>query len=248
MTRSNRHVVVNADDFGVSEVVNDAIFDAHDRGVVSSTTLLVGGPAVQHALEGAAARPALGVGLHLDTSEFGPLSASFARVRESDPSLDLRRKIPVLPSLARAVADEWNAQIQRAAELGVELTHIDSHHFDHVNPMLIGSLAKVMRSAKLGKVRGMHNLWVDKPSRAVTAVKSAHRLALGRLGLGTTDFMCDVTTYLTLADQNRLPISGSIEVMAHPGHLNYAVETERLLVDGHDVFGDELVNWSEIVR
>lgn len=246
MRLSDRHVVVNADDFGISEAVNEAIFDAHDRGVVSSTTLLIGGPAVEHALVGAALRPLLGVGLHLDTSEFEALSPAFANVRASDPGLDLRTKRPLAPSLARAVADEWTEQLALVADLGVALTHVDSHHFDHVNPLLILSLARVARSSGVEKVRGMHNLWVEPPSRLVTVAKSAHRLALRKLGMRTTDFMCDVSSYLTLAEQGRLPRTGSIELMAHPGHLNYAPETERLLAEGRDVFGEELVSWRDI--
>ncbi len=92
----------------------------------------------------------------------------------------------------------------------------------------------------------MHNLWVTQPSKVVVAVKAAHRIGMRSLGMRTTDFMCDVGTYLTLAERGRLPASGSIELMAHPGHPAYANETERLLSDGTDVFGIELISWREI--
>ncbi len=246
MTMSDRQVVVNADDFGISEHVNEAIFDAHDRGVVSSTTLLIGGPAVEHALQGAASRPSLGIGLHLDTSEFAPMSPAFSHVRKHNPALDVRQTRRPSLSIARAVSDEWRAQLRAASERGILLTHVDSHHFDHVNPLLLPVLRGVLRTSGISKVRGMHNLWVAPPSSVVVAAKSAHRVVMRQLGMRTTNFMCDAGSYLTLADQGRLPSAGTIELMAHPGHPSYEAETERLLVEGASVFGGELVSWREI--
>ena len=238
---------MNADDFGMSEAVNDAIFDAHDRGVVSSTTLLVGAPAVGHALRGARDRLRLGVGVHLDTSEFDPLTARFADLRREHPSMDLRVHRTLTPGIARSVGEEWCAQIAAAREIGVNPTHLDSHHFDHVNPLLIPVLAGVIRSSGLSKVRGMHNLWVNDPSRIVVAAKAVHRLALRGIGATTTHHMCDAGSFLTLAEAGRLPPTGTFELMAHPGHPAYASETERLLRDGPRFFENGLLNWSEIV-
>ncbi len=246
MAERERVVVVNADDLGISREVNDAIFEAHDRGVVSSATLLIGGSAVDHALDGAARRPELGIGLHLDTSEFAPVSRMFAEFRERNPDIDVRTVRLPSRSFVRAVQAEWGAQLEAARDLGVQLSHVDSHHFDHVNPVLLPSLAATIRSTGVRRVRGMHNLWVTPPSSVVVAAKAAHRVAMRVIGARTTDHMCDVGSYLTLADQDRLPRRGSIELMAHPGHPSYADETERLLAVGTDVFGTELVSWRDI--
>lgn len=246
MSDSGRSIVVNADDLGISEAVNNAIFDCHDQGVVSSATLLVGGPAVEHALRGAKERPLLGVGLHLDTSEFPPMSPAFAEVRRSNPTLDVRQTKAMSPSLVRAVLDEWTAQLDAARDLGVDLTHLDSHHFDHVNPLLLPVIGTVVRTSGVKKVRGMHNLWVESPSWPVVAVKKAHRTAMRYLGATTTSYMCDVGSFLTLAAADRLPSDGTFELMAHPGHPSYDGETMRLLADGAAVFGHDLVNWRQL--
>lgn len=44
-------VIFNADDFGLSRAVNYGIVDAHINGVVNSTTALVKGYAIEHAVE-----------------------------------------------------------------------------------------------------------------------------------------------------------------------------------------------------
>jgi len=58
-------LVVNADDFGRSKAVNQAVVRAHLEGVVNSASLMVTGQAVEQAVELARLNPSLGVGLHL---------------------------------------------------------------------------------------------------------------------------------------------------------------------------------------
>jgi predicted glycoside hydrolase/deacetylase ChbG (UPF0249 family) len=59
-----RYLVVNADDFGSCSGVNRGIAEAHARGIVTSTSLMVGRPASEEAALVARAFPALSVGLH----------------------------------------------------------------------------------------------------------------------------------------------------------------------------------------
>ena len=100
-------VIVNADDLGMSLAVNDAIFRAFDDGLLLSTSALVYGPAFPDAARRLRERPGLGVGVHLDTTEFAP---------NTDQSL-----IPVI----------WRAQVQRARDAGIEPSHLDSHQHVH---------------------------------------------------------------------------------------------------------------------
>lgn len=65
-----RHLVVNADDFGLCDGVNAGVIDAHERGIVTSTSLMVRGEAAPAAAALALAHPRLGVGLHLDLGEW----------------------------------------------------------------------------------------------------------------------------------------------------------------------------------
>jgi predicted glycoside hydrolase/deacetylase ChbG (UPF0249 family) len=60
-----RSLVVNADDLGLTVGVNNGIFDAHDRGVLTSASVFANARATEDAVARALRRPALGVGLHL---------------------------------------------------------------------------------------------------------------------------------------------------------------------------------------
>src|SRR5688572_28379081 len=66
----DRHLIVNADDFGFSPGVNRGIAEAHERGIVTSASLMVRWPAAAAAASYARARPELSVGLHLDLGEW----------------------------------------------------------------------------------------------------------------------------------------------------------------------------------
>ena len=59
-----RRLIVNADDFGLSEGVDHGIVDAFSNGIVTSTSLMVRRPAARHAAELARLHTRLSVGLH----------------------------------------------------------------------------------------------------------------------------------------------------------------------------------------
>src|SRR6266550_4572582 len=60
-----RRLIVNADDFGRSASINQAVIRAHREGILTSASLMVNEPAFEEAVELARANPKLGVGLHL---------------------------------------------------------------------------------------------------------------------------------------------------------------------------------------
>ena len=115
------YLVVNADDLGYSSGVNRGIFDAHDRGIVTSASLMVRRPASASAAVGARSRPQLGLGLHVDLGDWVADAGEFRRhgafVDHVDPA---------------AVAAEVDGQIERFNEIvGHDPTHLDSHHHLH---------------------------------------------------------------------------------------------------------------------
>ena len=67
-------LIVNADDFGLSKGQNYGIIEACRRGVVTSTTALINGEAVEHAAQLSRELPELGVGMHFVLTLGLPLS------------------------------------------------------------------------------------------------------------------------------------------------------------------------------
>ena len=67
-------IIVNADDLGMSAAVNEATFDLMSRGRISSATLLANAPAAREAACRAAAFPDCSFGVHLNVTQFEPLT------------------------------------------------------------------------------------------------------------------------------------------------------------------------------
>ncbi len=65
-----RRLIVNADDFGHSAAVNAGVVEAHERGLVTSASLMVRRPAAAAAAAYARSRPELGLGLHVELGEW----------------------------------------------------------------------------------------------------------------------------------------------------------------------------------
>jgi predicted glycoside hydrolase/deacetylase ChbG (UPF0249 family) len=77
-----RLLIVNADDFGLSRGQNYGIVEACRNGVVTSTTALVNGAAVDHAVALRAQIPALAVGLHFTLTLGKPVGNTPSLTRE----------------------------------------------------------------------------------------------------------------------------------------------------------------------
>ena len=137
-----RLLIVNADDFGISEGVNRGIVDAHERGILTSTTLMANMPAFEHAVEMWREHPTLGVGVHLNLTSGNPVLPPDripALVSQSGRLLPIGTVLRLL-TLDRIPLDqvqaEFAAQIEQAIAAGLAPTHLDSHHHVHMHPRL----------------------------------------------------------------------------------------------------------------
>ncbi|PYI83222.1 MAG: hopanoid biosynthesis associated protein HpnK, partial [Verrucomicrobia bacterium] len=63
--KAARRLIVNADDFGRSHSINQAVVRAHREGILTSASLMVNEAAAEEAAALAREHPQLGVGLHL---------------------------------------------------------------------------------------------------------------------------------------------------------------------------------------
>src|SRR5437588_12984858 len=116
-----RILVVNADDFGQSAGVNRGIITAHERGIVSSASLMVRWPAAAEAAAYGRAHPALSLGLHLDLGEWVYRSGAWVPLYEVVPAGN-----------ASAVAGEIARQLDAFEKLaGKPPSHLDSHQHCH---------------------------------------------------------------------------------------------------------------------
>jgi hopanoid biosynthesis associated protein HpnK len=143
-------IIVNADDFGVSEEVNEAIIRAHKEGVLTSASLMVTGAAFEGAVKLARETPSLAVGIHIVT-----VVGRSALSHEEIPSLVDREgnfsndptaaglKYFFSPRARRELRKEIAAQFDKFHSTGLRLSHIDGHLHLHVHPVIFDSALRL---------------------------------------------------------------------------------------------------------
>ncbi len=128
-------LIIHADDLGLSHSKNRATFRALEAGVVSSASIMVPCPWLMEVVDWAKRHPNADLGLHLTlTSEWNFLRwrpvASPDKVKGLlDPEGYMWRSVEqvVRHASPQEVEIEIRAQIERALQLGLKPTHLDSH-------------------------------------------------------------------------------------------------------------------------
>ncbi|HUI84219.1 MAG TPA: ChbG/HpnK family deacetylase [Candidatus Binatia bacterium] len=163
-----RRLIVNADDLGLTPGVNRGIAEAHERGIVTSTTLMANALAFDDAARVAfAARDEkpLSVGCHVVLLDGEPLLPSGrvptllqpgrqngrARFRESLNNFvvaSFRHKLD-----AGEIEEEAAAQMERIRAAGIQPSHFDTHKHAHMFPAVLRPLLRAARANNVPAVR-----------------------------------------------------------------------------------------------
>ncbi len=242
--------VVNADDLGVSRGATLGVIQAHLEGIVTSASLAPTGADYAFARSETRDRcPNLGLGLHFTLSAGAPLSpASDVPLLVDEAGqfrwefislfrhLGTRRQAPLLDQ----IETELEAQLQRLAEDGVQIDHIDSERHVHQIPgvfdrvvdaaerhgipfvraapdlgpglMRVGDLGFALTSGGFLKTGLLGWLYRQNRGRRRAAMESGVRFTDHFASYLFTGRLDRVME--TLADHG---VDGSVEVMVHPG-------------------------------
>lgn len=153
-----RQVIINADDFGLSESINRSIVRAYEHGVLTSTTMLVDREATNDAVEVAKDYPQLSIGLHLDLDRFFCFEVN-GHFGIAIDDIDHTNYDYVIKSQLSAVRQEIARQVETIFRLGICPTHLDGHHNIHLMPSILPEVVDVMRDFSLNKIRFPRNYY-----------------------------------------------------------------------------------------
>jgi predicted glycoside hydrolase/deacetylase ChbG (UPF0249 family) len=133
-------LIVNADDYGLSEGVNYGIISAYQKGIVRSTTMMVGMPGEQHAVELAARNPGLKIGIHLRLTAGQPISQGLTTLVDQEGLFNKQGVYFDNPNVDPAeIEREFRAQIEHFKALfqtlSLQPSHLDSHHHCYGHPV-----------------------------------------------------------------------------------------------------------------
>lgn len=153
-------ITFTADDFGLSEGVNEAVERAHRDGILNAASLMVGGPAASDAVRRARMLPSLRVGLHLVVIE-GPAVLPVSAIPDlvdaqgqfPPDQLRLGMNYFLRPRIRRQLAAEIRAQFAAFAATGLVLGHADAHKHMQLHPTVARLMIDIGREFGLRAVR-----------------------------------------------------------------------------------------------
>src|SRR3954471_9634735 len=156
-----RRLIVTADDFGMALDVNEAVEEAHRRGVLTCASLVVTGDAAADAVARARRMPDLGVGLHLalvgappalDPDDIPALMDRKGRGLSSTPGRT-GAQIALFRDVRRQARAEVRAQLDLFHKTGLPLDHVDGHWHFHQHPAVADALAELAPEYSIRAVR-----------------------------------------------------------------------------------------------
>jgi hopanoid biosynthesis associated protein HpnK len=187
-SRSPTYVILNADDFGASPRVNEAVMLAHSQGILTSTSLMVTGDAAADAVAMARRTPTLAVGLHLVLVQGRAALAPGEIPHLVDASGNFSSN-PLRAGLSyffgrrarKELALEIAAQFERFAATDLPLSHVDGHLHLHVHPTIFSLLLPLAEAYEAVGVRiPSDDLFLAlRHDRRRAVIKTAWAVALG---------------------------------------------------------------------
>jgi hopanoid biosynthesis associated protein HpnK len=159
-TLQRTELIINADDFGASDEVNEAIITAHREGILTSCSMMVTGDAFQQAVRLAKQNKGLAVGIHLVTVKGRsvlppsqiPLLVDANGNFEDNPTI-AGLKYFLQKNARRQLKQELAAQFARFVETGLRISHIDSHLHMHVHPVIFQAALELGRQYEVFRMR-----------------------------------------------------------------------------------------------
>ena len=270
-------VIINADDLGISLDVNRRIEEAIIAGAITSSTIMANGPAFDDAVRIAKLYPNISFGVHLNIIEFEPLSDStvfkkYGMLNDSGEFLEgaIYAIQEIGDDLKEAVRKEFDMQIEKVKDSGVNISHLDSHQHTHTIYAFKEVMSSLMKKHHIDKIRRClipsirlmlwgSKAYVVKLDKSKAVLLKRRNLIWRRLHLFIVKYQCakwisffrgstKITdgfyAYHTVCENWNLlrnRINGRcIELMCHPAHQAYEYETQM-------VFNKELENLTNII-
>jgi chitin disaccharide deacetylase len=251
---ARRRLIVNADDFGRSRSINEAVLRAHREGILTTASLMVNEPAYEEAVTIARENLSLGVGLHVSLL-FGrsalPSSRISGLVNErgefSESPVASGMKFFFRRELREQIEAEVSAQFERFRATGLKCDHVNGHLHMHLHPVVFEILMRHAEEWNITHVRLTCDpfwlnaklaggQWIYRASHAVIywLLSKRSRNALLRRGIKFTDRVFGLLQNARLGESfvlkllQELPV-GDSELYSHPSLDEFRHEFEALI-------------------
>lgn len=241
-------ILINADDFGISDTVNNAIAECFEKGYIGRTTLMCNMPFASEAMCLASKNDFIkNVGIHLNITSgvpkseairFNKLFCNDDGVFNAEFTKNMKNRLTLDETCTKSIYREFVSQFEVYRDLGGTLWHVDSHHHVHTDASVYKALKRCFSEFPIKSVRLSRNLYKGG-NPAVRLYKSTYNRGIKKdnKAQGEEYFgsFSDLTSYLGMNSVEELKreiatagkkyreacdfVAGSdIEIMVHPSY------------------------------
>lgn len=231
-------LIVHADDFGISQKINEGILHAHAQGILTSTSIIASGAAFEHAIEICRLVPTLDVGVHLTLVEERPLLRADAVAslvnnewRFHQNAKKFAKKYFTGKIRLQEVKNELEAQVRKVLSRGINVSHLDSHQHLHMLPKVHEVTVKIAKQFGIPAIRStrekihlgmLKNMGLFSRLFFLLVLNRIPRLPedpeIKRTDYFLGFFFSGILNKMNLMKVfHRLPHTGTCELMCHPG-------------------------------
>jgi predicted glycoside hydrolase/deacetylase ChbG (UPF0249 family) len=184
-------IIINADDFGLTDELNQCVKVLHDKGIILSTTIIANSQSFDDAVKIKKSSPDLGVGVHLCLD--GPFNMSNFQNSTIDASknqfFEINETIRKLRTFSFSVDDifkEYELQLKKILDSGIKVSHIDHHHHLHLYLPILFQVIKLAKKYGIPSIRSQRIIAPRKPDFIKRGYRNLHQF-ITRNNLKTPD-------------------------------------------------------------
>ncbi len=212
-------MIVTADDFGLSSPVNEAIAKAHEKGILTTTSLMVSAPAAAEAIELAKKLPDLNVGMHLVLSNGKATlpASSISKLVNSKGEFSNSQVCSGIKMFFNARAKEQlekeiRAQFEAFKATGLKLDHVNAHNHMHLHPTVFDLIIKIGKDYGVTAIRipnepPLNSIIINKKEKLIRTLRWLF-------------FKPFISRMKKQCEENSIKINDTIYGLNDSGHMN----------------------------
>ena len=250
-------MIINADDFGYSESVNNAIAECFEKGIINRTTIMVNMPEAENAAKLAREKGFFeNVGLHINLTEGKALSKKCAMSDLCDENgffkgtfhIPFKSRIYLPQKIQKAIYAETEAQIKKYLDMGFTLKHADSHNYTHAYLSVYSQVKKLLKKYNFKSIRISRNIPEGDFSLPFKLYKGIFNSLVKYLKtngkkISSTKYFGSVQDFEN--SENKDKIKHDIEFMTHPDYID-GILMDNTLPNPHPFITKDWLNNNEL--
>ncbi|NDP27995.1 MAG: ChbG/HpnK family deacetylase [Flavobacterium sp.] len=254
-------LIINADDFGASNNINNSILQMHKLRIVSSTTIIANGNNFEQAIIIAKKNPRLGIGVHLCLDGPYNIGTKYTTIINQETNqfynvVQVVNKLKYFSFLESEIYQEYCLQIEKVLDNQIKISHLDHHHHLHLYLPSLRCIIKAANKYKIPYIRTQKVLFRNNQNAFNTIYRNIHHIILrnkvktidGLFEPLITDNSSNSESYKRLSELIMLK-NKTIEIMLHPfGQLNqeYVFFTSEKVLDL--LSNQKIINYNDLLK